>query len=201
MGRTSDAKERLIRTAVNLMRARGYGAVSVDDLCQGAGVRKGSFYHFFGSKRELALAALDAWWEGTRADVLEPALQSDVPPLERIDRVFARVTGQQARHKAASGHLLGCPLGNLAQELAAQDPVIRARLDAIFGHFAQYFSTTLDDACRTGALPPETDTEAGAQALLAYLYGTLLLAKSADDVGVMRSLAPHALRLVQTPGS
>ena len=62
MGRTSDARERLIASAIDLIGARSYRAVSVDDLCAHAGVNKGSFYHFFPAKRDLALAAIDLQW-------------------------------------------------------------------------------------------------------------------------------------------
>jgi len=196
MGRTSDAKERLIRTAVGMIRARSYASVSVDDLCRNAGVRKGSFYHFFPSKRDLALAALDAWWDVTRDEILEPAFVPDVPPLERIARAFQRSAQQQARHKERGGHVQGCPFGNLAMELAAQDETIRLRLEATFGRFAGYFERALEEARAAGQVPPETDPPVTARALLAYLYGAILLAKTADDVTVMQQLAERALRLV-----
>ncbi|HKI98834.1 MAG TPA: TetR/AcrR family transcriptional regulator [bacterium] len=199
MGRTSDARERLIDTAVGLIRARSYASVSVDDLCRGAGVRKGSFYHFFPSKRDLALAALDAWWETTRSEVLEPAFQPDVPPLQRIQRAFQRAAGQQSRNKERAGNVQGCPFGNLALELSSQDEVIRQRLQGAFGRFAGYFERALAEASTAGQLPPGTDVPAAAQALLAYLYGMILLAKTADDVGVMERLGPLALRLVTAP--
>lgn len=60
MGRTSDAKDRLIAAAMELMYARGYTAVGVQEICDRAGVNKGSFYHFFPSKQALVLAVIEA---------------------------------------------------------------------------------------------------------------------------------------------
>ena len=57
MGRTSDAKEKLLRVAFDLIWEQSYGAVSVDDICERANVKKGSFYYFFPSKSDLAVAA------------------------------------------------------------------------------------------------------------------------------------------------
>jgi TetR/AcrR family transcriptional repressor of nem operon len=197
MGRSSNARERLIETAVGLIRARSYSAVSVDDLCRHAGVRKGSFYHFFPSKRDLALATMDAWWNGTRTEVLEPAFQPDVPPLQRIERAFRRAVAQQSRIQERTGRFQGCPFGNLAQELSTQDEVVREKLAATFAAFARYFAAALGEAATTGELPADTDVEETAQALLAYLYGTILLAKSANDVSVMGRLSSRAGLLIR----
>ncbi|MDP9291545.1 MAG: TetR/AcrR family transcriptional regulator, partial [Verrucomicrobiota bacterium] len=62
MPRKSDARARLLDAALSLVWENSYGATSVDAICERAGVRKGSFYYFFRSKSELAVAALDADW-------------------------------------------------------------------------------------------------------------------------------------------
>src|SRR5512138_1338390 len=62
MGRTSDAKEKLLDVAFELIWDNSYGGVSVDQICERAGVNKGSFYHFFGSKADLAVAAYQEHW-------------------------------------------------------------------------------------------------------------------------------------------
>src|SRR5437868_1482843 len=88
MRRLKDARAQLIASAIKLIHARSYGAVSVDDLCAHAGVHKGSFYHFFPSKRDLLLAVLDIQWEQLQQSMLEPAFARDVPPLQRVARFF-----------------------------------------------------------------------------------------------------------------
>ena len=81
MGRTSDARERLIHSAIELVHARSYADVGVNELCEHAGVKKGSFYHFFPSKRDLIVAALDdvaGWYD---RDIFGPAFAPYLPPL------------------------------------------------------------------------------------------------------------------------
>ena len=199
MGRTSDAKERLIETAVSLIRARSYSSVSVDDLCREAGVRKGSFYHFFPSKRDLALAALDAWWETTQNEVLVPAFQTDLDPLMRIERAFQRATTQQSRNHERTGQFQGCPFGNLALELSSQDEVIREKLETTFARFAGYFEQALIEARTTGAVAESLNARETAQALVSYLYGIILMAKAANSVELMRTLSQRALLLIERP--
>ena len=72
MGRTSDARENLIHSAIELIGNRSYNAVGVQELCEHAGVKKGSFYHFFPSKRHLTLEAIDTIWQVYKGEMLEP---------------------------------------------------------------------------------------------------------------------------------
>ncbi|MBI3351289.1 MAG: TetR/AcrR family transcriptional regulator [Nitrospirae bacterium] len=74
MGRTSDAKERLLKSAIDLIYSRSYAGVSVQDICEHADVKKGSFHYFFKTKRDLALAALEQQWDLLNKTVLERSL-------------------------------------------------------------------------------------------------------------------------------
>ena len=58
MGRVSDARERLLEAVYELTWQQGYNAVTVDAICERAGVKKGSFYHYFDSKADLTKAAI-----------------------------------------------------------------------------------------------------------------------------------------------
>src|SRR4029453_10165792 len=90
MGRTRDAKARLLASAMALMYARGYTAVGVHDICAHAGVNKGSFYYFFPSKRALAVAVIDAYGQHI-CQLWQEALATDGPVLARLQRVVAEV--------------------------------------------------------------------------------------------------------------
>lgn len=68
---------------VDMMWTKGYSAISVDDICKAAGAQKGSFYHFFGSKAELAAATCETVWEECRAE-LDMVFSPTRPPLERL---------------------------------------------------------------------------------------------------------------------
>jgi len=199
MGRTSDAKERLINTAVGMLRAASYNSVSVDDLCQAAQVRKGSFYHFFPSKRDLALAAVDAWWNVISTELLEPCFRPDLPPRERIRRFFEAAATAQARTKATAGRVLGCTIGNLSMELSAQDEVMREKVQEAFSRFAGYFQAAIEDGMACGDVPPDANAPELAQALLAYLYGAILLAKTGNDPEMIARLGRHATELLPLP--
>jgi TetR/AcrR family transcriptional repressor of nem operon len=198
MGRSSDASTRLVASAAELLHARGYASVGVDALCKHAGVRKGSFYHFFRSKRAVTLAALDWHWQRTRRAVLERAFCEDRPPLDRLERFFELLADAQAAAKRRTGHVLGCPFGNLAGEMASQDATIRRRVRRVFREIASYIERALREAVATGALP-RSDSAADAQALVAYMEGVLLLAGVENDPALVRRLGRRAVWLVAGP--
>src|SRR3984885_481841 len=80
MGRTSDAKERLLDAALELIWERSYGVVTIDAICEKAQVKKGSFYYFFDSKSELAVAALDYNWFSYGKQKWDEIFSPSIPP-------------------------------------------------------------------------------------------------------------------------
>ncbi len=195
MGRQSDARERLVQAAVQLIYARSYSAVGVQEICARAGVQKGSFYHFFPSKRDLTIAALDELWRGLQERVVGPAFARDVPPLARIERFFDQSARVQREFMEQSGQVLGCPLGNLALEMSTQDPLLRARIEALFQAAEQQIAQTLEEARQDGSAP-DIDPAGAARALFAYMEGVLLMAKTRNDPECIRELGRNALALV-----
>src|SRR5512147_1140509 len=83
MGRTSDARDRLIGAAGSLFCESGYHGTTIDAICQRASVQKGTFYHFFRSKDDLAVAALEVD-RAARRQVLDAIFSPTRPPLVRI---------------------------------------------------------------------------------------------------------------------
>lgn len=191
--RDTTARDRLIEVAAQLLHQRSYGSVGVDELCERAGVRKGSFYHFFHSKRDLALAVLEAQWDAFERDGLRLAREAE-RPLDRLAMVFEFGIATLDRCRRETGSVLGCPFGNLAVELSTIEPEIRAKVAEIFARFARFFEDVLATAVVAGDIG-EIDIPGAASALVAYYEGIMLLAKTSGETQVMRDLAPAALLL------
>jgi TetR/AcrR family transcriptional repressor of nem operon len=186
MTRKSNVKEQFIRATIDLICARSYNTVGVQELCDNVGVTKGSFYHYFRSKRDLTLAAIDEIWASYQRNFLEPVFKSPLPILEKFHRLLDSVCDYYDSEKKSTGRMSGCKLGNMSLELSTQDEVIRQKLDFVFKEWITYLNRVLEEAVVSGELPDNTDTRASAQSILAYLEGLALLGKTFNDPGFMR---------------
>lgn len=185
----TDTRSRILATARELFHRRSYADVGIKQICDSARVQKGSFYYFFASKRDLALAVIDDmaddWAHGFVAEAFDPGL----PPLERLDYMVDAAYYWQKAAKDVEGRVRGCLFGNLALEVSTREEVLRAKLMAVFNKTKERFRQTLEEAVAAGALAP-LDTGRTAAAMLAYLEGIILLAKAQNDPDVILALGP-----------
>jgi len=184
-----DTRTRILVTARELFHDRSYADVGVKEICDTAQVQKGSFYYFFPSKRDLALAVIDNMAEDWAQGFVAEAFDTDLPPLERLDYMVDAAYYWQNAARDIEGRVRGCLFGNLALEVSTREEVLRAKLMAVFNKTKQRFRDTLEDAVAAGAMAP-LDTENTAAAMLAYLEGVILLAKTQNDPEVIRVLGP-----------
>lgn len=188
MARLSDTKERLINGVLELVSQRSYANVGVQELCEHAGAKKGSFYYFFKSKQDLMLEALEHQAQAVDNMILKPAFNSKLAPLDRIEQVFEFTYQYQTSLKAKSGRVGGCFFGNLALELSTQDEIIRHRLDKIFNRQTKLIKQCLEEAVEKGHVS-EIDIQLTAEAIMAYWQGAILFAKARNDPKVLKTLA------------
>ena len=199
MGRTSDARERILSSAMELFHAQSYSEVGVNELCEHAGVKKGSFYHFFPSKRDLVLAALDEYDLRYGPPAVGETVAADEPPLERIRAVLTR-NAEGMRQATESGRAIrGCFVGNMALELSTQDAVVRARLEQILADWLAFFERAIRDAVTVGDLPETVDPRRNAKAVVAYIEGMAMMAKTYNDPTWAAQLAQGTMALASAP--
>jgi len=186
MGRTSNADERLMTAALDLMWEESYGAVTIDDICQRAEVKKGSFYYFFDSKSHLAVAALE---RSARAQkpLWDEQFSPSVPPLDRIRARCNHTYRRQAEIKARTGKVLGCPLCSVGSEICNQDEKIRDKIQEILAANARYWESAIRDAQQEGLIEPG-DPAVKARCALAYYEGLITQARIHNDVEILADL-------------
>jgi TetR/AcrR family transcriptional regulator, transcriptional repressor for nem operon len=185
MGRISDARERLLKAALELLWEHGYGGIRVDAVCQRAGVQKGSFYHFFSSKSGLTVAALRRHWDNV-APEYDRVFSATFSPAERLSRYFAWIHERQRGHKERTGHVLGCPLLSVGCEVIEQDVEVSTVVRELLSKKACYIEALFREAKTQGASSEDPRTQA--RALMAYVDGVVTQARIQDDLAVLNTM-------------
>ncbi|MFE1450552.1 TetR/AcrR family transcriptional regulator [Streptomyces olivaceoviridis] len=194
MGRTSDAREKILAAAQSLIELRGYSALGVAEICKAAGVPKGSFYYFFESKEALALAVLDEHWEAQRGDWAR-VLRGGGEPLARLRRLFEETEAGLRAGQQSCGTVSGCMFGNLTLELSNQTEPIRERLQQIFEAQVEMVEKVVAEA-RDHGEATVGDAREAARSIVAQLEGQVLFAKLYNDTRHLDALWENCLSLL-----
>jgi TetR/AcrR family transcriptional repressor of nem operon len=185
-----DARTRLLEAARDVIRAQGFAATSVDDLCREAGVTKGAFFHHFASKEALGVAAAAQWAETTSAFFANAPYHDHTDPL---DRLLGYV---EFRKAIIEGDLaeFTCLVGTMTQEVYGSHPAIREACAAsIFGHAAT-LEPDIAAAMKIRRITADWTPASLARHAQAVLQGAFILAKAAGDRAVALESIDHLKR-------
>jgi TetR/AcrR family transcriptional repressor of nem operon len=196
MGRTSDADQRLMDAALDLVWSQSYGAVTIDDICKKAEVKKGSFYYFFESKEQLAIAALDRLWREDWKPRMDEIFSASVEPLDRLKNYLAGVYRRQSETKKRVGRMLGCPVASVGSEMGTQECKICEKTRELVGRKRRYVESAVRDAIANGSLEPG-DPLKRTTVLMSFIEGLTLQARISNDPEVLRDLPELGLEILR----
>lgn len=188
-----DARTRLLEAARDTIRAKGFAATSLDELCQAAAVTKGSFFHHFKSKEALGVAAAQHWAETTTAFFAGAPYHAPGDPLDRLLAYVAFrksiITGELAEFT--------CLVGTMVQEVHATSPAIRDACGAsILGHAAT-LEADIGAAMRDRGISGDWTAESLARHTQTVIQGAFVLAKAANDPALARESLDHLDRYIR----
>ena len=173
---TKNAKQKLIEASYLFMLTKGYSSTSVDELCESAGVSKGSFYHFFKSKEELGIALLDDFHDKVRNGFLSGDFIKIKDPQKRMLAFF--------KHTEENAHLFwgnGCLLGSFASDLAETNEQIRKKVSSMLDDIAVSISKIFN---KFSELYPENknlEAKKLAENYIMMIEGAIVLCKAHHD--------------------
>lgn len=195
MGRTSDAKQRLMDAVIELVWTGSYGKTTIDLICEKAGVKKGSFYYFFDSKTALTVEAIKDSCDRIYRPQMDAIFSASVDPLERLRRQAEHTYEKQLEKYRHYGHVLGCPLFTLANEISTQEQELRDLIDQILTTHVAYVETALRDAAAKGQIHCP-DPAFMARTLFLYEEGATAEARIKNDVELLKELWPSIQKLL-----
>lgn len=188
-----ESKTRLLNAALRVIRAKGYAATRVEDICEAAGVTKGSFFHHFDSKEELALAAADYWSEMTSAVFATAPYHQPADPLERL---LAYVDFRKALLKGELPDFT-CLVGTMTQEIYDTHPAIREACEKSISGHAATLVPDIEAAMRKYNVAADWTAEGLALHTQAVMQGAFILAKAKGAAAAAAESVDHLRRYLE----
>jgi TetR/AcrR family transcriptional repressor of nem operon len=188
-----ESKRKLLDAALHVIRAKGYTATRVEDICEEAGLTKGSFFHHFRSKEELALAAAEYWNLMTGQLFRGAAYHTASDP---VDRLLAYV---DFRKELLKGELpeFTCLVGTMVQEVYETHPHLREACEgSIWGHAAT-LEPDIAEAMRVHGVKGEWTARSLALHTQAVIQGSFILAKAHGGPEVAAESIDHLRRYLE----
>ncbi len=181
------SKARLVNAAIDLVRSKGYNAMRVDDVCAAAGVTKGSFFHHFDGKDDLAFAAAAEWRE--RAKSLCASVSADLHSDPR-DRLLAYL---DLRRALIAGDMVEwtCFGGTMIQEIHLTHPELRDACQRTITEHVGELAEVIEGARQRHGVSGDWTAESLAQHIQAVIQGALILAKGRQDPAVAHQALDH----------
>ena len=190
---SNDSKTKLLGAALMVIRAKGYAATTVDDICAAAKLTKGSFFHHFKSKDDLAVEAANYWSEMTGAFF-------NAAPYHAHARALDRVLGYiEFRKSIIQGNIpeFSCLVGTMVQETYDTHPSIRDACERSISGHAAMIEADIVEAMHQYRIKADWSAESLALHTQAVLQGAFILAKAKGDPKVAADSVDHLYRYVR----
>lgn len=193
MARASTARSKLLDAAFAVVRAKGYAATTVDDLCAAAGVTKGAFFHHFKTKDDLAVAAARHWSETTGAFFAAAPYHQHADPLVRVLGYL------DFRKEILKGEVrdFTCLVGTMVQEAYDTAPAIRVACDSAISTHAAKLEADIAAAMQARGLDVTWTPASLALHTQAVLQGAFILAKAKGGAAIAADSVDHLRRYVE----
>jgi TetR/AcrR family transcriptional repressor of nem operon len=195
-----ESKIKLLDATLKVVRAKGYSATRIEDVCAEAGLTKGSFFHHFKSKEDLVLSAVAHWDATTSAFFVAAPYHEPVDPLSRV------IAYIEFRKAILTGDLpdFTCFVGTIVQETYQTHPEVSAAAAGVISSHARTLEADIRAAMREHEAPQSWTAESLALHLQAVIQGSFILAKAKGSAAAAAESLDHLRRYIelvlQAPG-
>jgi len=188
-----ESKTKLLDAALRVIRSKGYSATTVDDICQASGLTKGSFFHHFRSKEDLALEA------ATHFSLMADRLFASAPYRSLPDPVGRLLGYIDFRKAILQGDLpqFTCLLGTMVQEAYGTHPRIREACEAGISEHAASLEADIAEAMGKYAIKADWSAASLALYTQAVIQGAFILAKASNGPQIAGDCLDHLRRYMQ----
>jgi len=171
---------------------KGYEATSMAELLKATGLSKSSLYDTFGSKRELFMAAFNAY-RVERHKLLESHLMSGRRGYDSIESFLQRVL----EHARRPERTFGCMSCNEAVELGPHDAEIQRLVELDFQGTEEAFGKAIERGKQDGSVTTHLDSRQLAHLFTVTLQGIQVVARAQVDAARLENSVTGLLRMLK----
>ncbi|MDP3266797.1 MAG: TetR/AcrR family transcriptional regulator [Sulfuricurvum sp.] len=177
----NNVREQLIHTMFTSLYHEGYHASNLIDLLKSAGSSKGGLYHYFGSKKELALESIKSVLEAFIEHFWKHGLQMHNDPIVALESLLKELPHTTLLQNVPFEMRYGCPLNNLIHELSANDEDFSTLLISIMDLWHDAITDALQRGIDANIIRADVNVEQLAYFIIASIEGSLSIAKGNRD--------------------
>lgn len=191
--RSLSDRSQAIDAAKELFWRRGYEDASIEEVVQATGFNRYALYTAFGGKREIFLAALDAYYQERRSIFLTNLDDPETAPLDAIRRVFEFAITEMAERGT------GCLMCNVATGAGPLDPLVVERIETYLEEIRCAYIDALERAQARNELNSVMSIESGAALLITLMLGLGVHAKRGASAAAMLAVFDSTIKLMASP--
>jgi TetR/AcrR family transcriptional repressor of nem operon len=189
----SDTRRKLLDAAVKLMLGKGFKATTVDEICRGAGVTKGSFFHYFDGKEDITVASAKHFQEFQQRMFDGADFRSIADPLDRVHGRLDLLIAVACNPEFPGS----CLIGNLAQEVSSTHEEIRRVCEWALDSAAVDFERDVAAAKLKHAPKADFDPASVGRLFISLVQGSLVMAKASKSPKILEENVEHLRRYVE----
>jgi TetR/AcrR family transcriptional repressor of nem operon len=183
-----DIRDNIIAVGQRIIGAKGFSAVGLNEILSAAGVPKGSFYHYFGSKDAFGVELLESYFTDYLADLDSTLAQSGLTMAQRLVNYFQIWQDTQSFFDC-QGKCLAVKLG---AEVADISEAMRAALKRGTSGIVVRLAGAIEAGVEDGSLSISEDAPVVAQSLYQLWLGASIMVK------IVRTLQPFEIAMATT---
>jgi len=174
---SSDTRGNIVAVGQRIMAGKGFSAVGLNEILSAAGVPKGSFYHYFGSKDAFGEALLAQYFEDYLAEMDVTLGQPGMTMAQRMMNYFDQWRANQS-FEDCGGKCLAVKLG---AEVADLSEPMRLTLKQGTSSIVARLADAIEEGVRDRSMKPQGDPAQVAESLYQLWLGASIMVKIARD--------------------